>query len=133
MEILNMKNENKKNDYYHTYYQVRMSTAQYYYEKDGCWDKAGEYIKEYNEKSEYPLSDFTTPITRYYRKSDITKYLKKLYLATGYYGLRCEPVKIELIGLEMDWDKADDIEHTLGTWVVQPKQYGMWFDNCKIN
>ena len=130
MEIRNMKNENKKNHYYHTYYQVRMSTAQYYYEKDGCWDKADEYIKEYNEKSEYPLSDFTTPITRYYRKSDITKYLKKIYSET--YG-RVEPVKIELIGLEMDWDKCDDIEHTLGTWVVEPKQYGMWFDNCKIN
>jgi len=120
---------NLKSNYYHTYYQVRMSTAQYYYEKVRCWDKADEYIKEYNEESEYPLSDFTTPHTRYYRKSDITKYLKKLYLATGYCGLRCEPVKIEKIGLELDKD-FNDIEHTLSTWVVEPNQYGMWFDKA---
>lgn len=118
---------NLKSNYYHTYYQLSKSTVQSYFNQLRDWEKAEERIKEFNEDSDYPLSDFCSPDKTYYRKSDITKYLKKLYLATGYCGLRCEPVKIEKIGLELDKD-FNDIEHTLGTWVVEPKQYGVWFD-----
>jgi len=120
---------NLKSNYYNTYYQISKSTVQSYFNQLRDWEKAEERIKEFNEDSDYPLSDFCLPDKTYYRKSDITKYLKKLYLATGYCGLRCEPVKIEKIGLELDKD-FNDIEHTLGTWVVEPKQYGMWFDKA---
>ena len=125
----------KINDYYNTYYVISRSTVQYYFNQLRDWKKADEFVQKHNKEfteDGYRLSGFCSPHKTYYRKSDITKYLKKLYFATDFCGLRCEPVRIQKIGVKSDKD-FNDIEHTLGTWVVEPKQYGMWFDKALQN
>jgi len=118
---------NLNNNYYNTYYQISKSTVQSYFDELRDWEKAEECIREFNEDSDYPLSDFCTPDKTYQRKSDITKYLKKLYFDTC--GLRLEPVEIKKIGCELDKDLNDN-KHILGTWIVNPREYNMWFDKA---